>query len=336
MTQPTASSLKAPFHSAIRGLGAYVPERVLTNFDLEKMVDTTDEWIRTRTGIVTRHIAAKDQSASDLGVEAARMALKNANLSPADIDLILVATITPDMFFPSTACMIQTKLGAKCGAFDLAAACSGFVYAITVADSFIRSGMYKNILVIGSEVISGFIDWTDRSTCVLFGDGAGAAVVSRSTDSHGILENSLGSDGSQGELLKIPAGGSCLPPSAETVKQGLHSLKMQGAELFKVAVKTMENAVREVVAKAGLQVSDIDCLIPHQANMRILQAVAERLEIPSEKVFINVERYGNMSSASTAIAFYEAVQTGKIKKGDYVVLVAFGGGLTWASTLIKW
>lgn len=329
-------SSSAPYKSAIRGLGAYLPEKVLTNFELEKMVDTTDEWIRSRTGIVTRRIAAKNQSASDLGVEASKEALASAGLAPADMDLIIVATVTPDMFFPSTACNIQNKLGAKCGAFDMAAACSGFPYAIAIADSFVGSGMYKNVLVVGSEVLSGFIDWSDRSTCVLFGDGAGAAIVSRSTHGHGILCNYLGSDGSQGPILQIPGGGSVCPPTEESVRNKMHYLKMQGSEVFKVAVRTMEVAVQEVLAQAGLKVADIDCLIPHQANMRILQAVAERLEIPLEKVFINVQKYGNMSSASTAIALYEAAKAKKIKEGDHVVLVAFGGGLTWAATLIRW
>ena len=328
--------MNLPHKSCVSGLGAYVPDKVLTNFDLEKMVDTTDEWIRTRTGIETRRIAAKGQSASDLGVPAALEAIKDAGLTPADIDLIIVATITPDMFFPSTACAIQNQIGAKCGAFDMAAACSGFPYAVAAADSFVRSGVYKNVLVVGTEVLSGFIDWEDRSTCVLFGDGAGAAVISRSDDGHGIIANHIGADGSQGELLKIPGGGSANPPSEETLRNRLHFLKMQGSEVFKVAVRTMELAVRELVKSAGLEVSDISYLIPHQANMRILQAVAERLEMPLDKVFINVERYGNMSSASTAVAFYEAVKEKKVKKGDYIVLVAFGGGLTWASTLIKW
>ncbi|MCM8775549.1 MAG: ketoacyl-ACP synthase III [Candidatus Omnitrophica bacterium] len=325
------------YQAAITGLGAYVPEKVLTNFDLEKMVDTTDEWIRTRTGIRERRIAAKGQSASDLGVRAGMEAIQDAGLTPKDIDLIIVATVTPDMAFPSTACYIQTKIGADCGAFDMAAACSGFPYALAVGESFIRSGRYQHILVIGSEVLSGFIDWTDRSTCVLFGDGAGAAVVSRSNhESHGIIATHLGSDGSQADLLQIPAGGSMNPPSEETIRNRMHFLKMQGSEVFKIAVRTMEYAVKEVLKAGHLQLSDIDCLIPHQANMRILQAVTERLELSPEKVFINVERYGNMSSASTIVALYEAVKTGKVKKGSNIILVAFGGGLTWASTLIHW
>ncbi len=328
-----SGSIKA----VIRGLGAFIPPNVLTNFDLEKMVDTTDEWILTRTGIRERHIAEKGQKASDLGAEAAREALSNAGLSAADLDLIIVATITPDMFFPSTACNIQNKLGAKCGAFDLAAACSGFPYALSVAEGFICSGMYKNILVVGSEVLSGFIDWKDRSTCVLFGDGAGAAVVcGEKNGERGILASLMGSDGSQADVLKIPGGGSAFPTSEETLKSGLHTLKMQGSDVFKIAVRTMDVAVRDVLQKSGYTLADIDCLIPHQANMRILQAVSERLELPPEKVFINVDRYGNMSSASTVVALYEAVKHGRVKKGDLVVLVAFGGGLTWAATAIRW
>jgi len=325
------------YRATIAGLGAYVPERVMTNFDLEKIVDTSDEWIRTRTGISTRHIASDQQASSDLALEASKEALENAGLKSKDIDLIIVATITPDMFFPSTACALQAKLGAQCGAFDMAAACSGFPYALSIAEGYIRSGIYKNILVVGSEKLSGLMDWTDRSTCVLFGDGAGAAVVSRSEDADsGILATCLGSDGNFGNILQIPGGGSVHPTSKETLAGGLHFLKMQGSEVFKVAVRTMDLAVRDVIAQKGLGVSDIDCLIPHQANIRILQAVGERLELPKEKIFINVDRFGNMSSASTVVALYEAVKTGTVKKGDTVVLVAFGGGLTWASTLIKW
>ncbi len=324
------------YRACISGLGFHVPEKVLTNFDLEKMVETTDEWIQTRTGIKTRHLAAKGCKASDLGTHAAKVALQNAGLTPQDLDLIIVATITPDMYFPSTACRIQDNLGARCGAFDLAAACSGFPYALTVAEGFIAAGRYRNILVVGSEVLSGFIDWKDRATCVLFGDGAGAAIVSRSPDEHGIIASLLGSDGSQGGILQIPGGGSAHPPSTETLEQGLHFLKMEGSEVFKVAVRTMEVAVREVLERGGLTLEEVDWLIPHQANIRILHAVAERLKFPLEKVVVNVERYGNMSSASTVVALAEAVQDGRVKKGQNVVLVAFGGGLTWASNLIKW
>ncbi len=322
--------------AGIIGLGIYLPEKVLTNFDLEKMVETTDEWIRTRTGVRERRIAEKGQCASDLGSQAALAAIKDANLTPADIQLIIVATITPDMVFPSTACMIQNKIDAQCPAFDLAAACSGFPYALAVAESFVRAGMYKNILVVGAEVLSNFIDWKDRSTGVLFGDGAGAAVVSEVADGHGIRATYLGADGSQGDLLKIPAGGSKIPPSEESVKTGQHFLKMQGSEIFKLAVRRMEEAIGEVLKRGNLSPEDVDCVIPHQANLRILQALAERVNIPLDKIYVNVEKYGNMSSASTVVALYEAVKQGKIKKGSNVVLVAFGGGLTWASSLIKW
>lgn len=322
--------------AGIIGLGIYLPEKILTNFDLEKMVETTDEWIRTRTGVQERRIAEKGQSASDLGSQAALAAIKDASLTPADIQLIVVATITPDMLFPSTACIIQNKIGAQCPAFDLAAACSGFPYALAVAESFVRAGMYRNILVVGAEVLSNFIDWKDRSTCVLFGDGAGAAVVTEVTGGHGIRATYLGADGSQGDLLKIPAGGSKIPPSEESVKTGQHFLKMQGSEIFKLAVRRMEEAIGEVLKRGNLSPEDVDCMIPHQANLRILQAVAERVNIPLDKIYVNVEKYGNMSSASTVVALYEAVKQGKIKKGSNVVLVAFGGGLTWASSLIKW
>ena len=328
--------MTAPYRAAITGLGAYLPEKILTNAEIEKIVDTSDEWIRTRTGIRERRIAAKDQATSDLALPAAQEALKNAGLTPKDLDLIIVATTSPDMLFPSASCFLQAKLGATCGAFDLAAACSGFAYALSVAEGFVKSGIHMNVLVVGAETITRFVDWKDRSTCVLFGDGAGAAVVSRSRDGHGILASHLGADGTQSEILQIPAGGSRMPPSAESVANGLHYIRMDGRALFKIAVKTMEQAVLKVLEHEKLHVKDINCLIPHQANNRILQAVAERLEIPSEKVFINVDRYGNMSSASTVIALYEAVKSGVVKKGDYVVLVAFGGGLTWGASLIKW
>ncbi|MDD5084883.1 MAG: ketoacyl-ACP synthase III [Candidatus Omnitrophica bacterium] len=320
----------------ITGLGAYLPERRLTNLDLEKMVETSDEWIVTRTGIKERRIAGPNESASDLGVKAAEEALKDARLTAKDIDLVIAATITPDMFFPSTACLIQHRIGADCAAFDIGAACSGFPYALAVAQGMIKSKFSKKVLVVGSEVLSKFVDWKDRSTCVLFGDGAGAAVVSEVDKDCGIIATYLGADGSQGDLLKLPAGGSLMPSTHETIDQGMHFLKMSGSEVFKVAVRSMSMAVNEVLGRAGYTIDKIDCLIPHQANYRILKAVAEHIEMPFEKVFVNVDRYGNMSSASTAVALYEAVKSGVVKKNSTVVLVSFGSGLTWASCLIKW
>ncbi len=318
------------------GLGAYLPEKVLTNQDLERMVDTSDEWIQTRTGIRERRIAEKGMATSDLAAKASLEAIQSAGLKPTDLDLIIVATISSDKVFPSTACIMQKKIGAKCAAFDISAACSGFPYAITIAEGLIRSGSYKYILVVGAEVISGFIDWKDRSTCVLFGDGAGAAVVGEVKDGHGILATYLGADGAQANLLHIPAGGSAIPPSPDSVSAGLHYVQMEGSEVFKAAVRTMEDAIVEVAKRANLKVEDIDYLIPHQANLRILNAVSERTGIPIEKIFINLDRYGNMSAASTPVALYEAVKSGFIKKNSNVVLVAFGSGLTWAACTIRW
>lgn len=323
-------------HVSILGLGAYLPPKVLSNFDLEKMVDTTDEWIQTRTGIKERRIVEKGVAASDLGAEAAKKALQNAKLNASDLDLIVVATATPDMTFPSTGCLIQKKIGASCPAFDLSAACSGFVYAVSVAEAYIQAGIYKKVLVVGSEITSSFINWKDRSTCVLFGDGAGAAILGANGSDRKLLASYIGSDGNYGDILKVPAGGSAIPISKEAVEQGLHFLKMEGADVFKLAVRTMGDAVFKVCESAGIKTNQIACLIPHQANLRILNAVAERIKIPEEKVFINVDRYGNMSAASTIVALYEAAESGKLKKGDYVVLVAFGGGLTWGSCAIEW
>ncbi len=322
--------------AGILGLGICLPEKVVTNFDLEKMVDTTDEWIRTRTGIKERRIAENGTKTSDLAAKASLEAIESARLKPSDIDLIIVATISGDMIFPATACVVQNKIGARCPAFDLSAACSGFPYALAVADGLIRSGAHQHILVIGAEVISSFINWKDRSTCVLFGDGAGAAVVGAVADGHGIIATYWGSDGAQANLLYIPAGGSAIPPSASSVDSGLHYLQMDGSEIFKSAVRTMTDAVFEVMKRANLKLEEIDCLIPHQANLRILNAVSERTGIPSDKVFINLDRYGNMSAASTVVALYEAVKEGKIKKNSNVVIVAFGGGLTWAGCAIRW
>lgn len=320
----------------ILGLGAYMPERVMKNSDLEKIVDTSDEWIQTRTGIKERRIAEKGTATSDLAARASLEALAQANLKPTDLDLIILATISPDMVFPSTACIVQNKIGAQCAGFDISAACSGFPYALTLAEGLIRSGSYKYILVIGAEVISTYINWKDRSTCVLFGDGAGAAVLGEAKDGHGILATYLGADGSQAKLLQIPAGGSAIPTTAESVSQGLHYVQMEGSEIFKSAVRTMGDAVIEVIKRAGLKLEDIDCLIPHQANLRILNSVTDRIGIDSSKVFVNLDRYGNMSAASTVVALYEAVKEGKIKKGSNVVLVAFGSGLTWAAAAIRW
>ncbi len=320
----------------ILGMGAYVPEKKLTNFDLEKIVDTSDEWIQTRTGIRERRIAEKGTPTSDLASKASLAALADAHVRPEDLDLIICATITPDMMFPATACVVQHKIGAKCPAFDLSAACSGFPYALTVAEGLVRAGSFRKILVIGAEVLSSFINWKDRSTCVLFGDGAGAAIVGEVENGHGIISTYLGADGSLVDILKIPGGGSAIPTSIESLETGKHFMHMEGQDVFKSAVRAMENAVNVALKRAKIEINDVACLIPHQANIRILKAVADRVGIPEEKMFINVDRYGNMSAASTPVALYEAVQQNKIKKGDYVVLVAFGGGLTWASCVIKW
>lgn len=318
------------------GLGACLPEKILTNRDLEKIVDTSDEWIQTRTGIKERRIAEKGTPTSELAAKASQEAIRSAGLKPTDMDLIILATISPDMLFPSTACIVQNKIGARCPAFDISAACSGFPYAMTLGEGLIRSGTYKHILIIGAEVISGFINWKDRSTCVLFGDGAGAAVLGEMTDGHGILATYIGSDGSQAKLLQIPAGGSAIPPTAASIDAGLHYVQMEGSEVFKAAVRTMSDSIVEVTKKAKLKVEDIDCLIPHQANLRILNAVSERVGIPIEKVFINLDRYGNMSAASTVVALYEAVKEKRVKKDSNIVLVAFGSGLTWAACTIRW
>ena len=320
----------------ILGLGAHVPEKILTNFELEKIVDTTDEWIRTRTGIRERRIAEKGIPTSELAAKAALEALTSAQVKPTDLDLIILATVSPDMLFPATACIVQNKIGARCPAFDLSAACSGFPYGLAIAECLIRSGTYGRILLIGAEVLSGFINWKDRSTCVLFGDGAGAAVLGETGDGHGILSTYLGADGNQAKLLQVPAGGSAIPTSAASVEAGLHYVQMEGSEIFKAAVRTMSEAIVQVLKKAEMKIEDIDCLIPHQANLRILNAVSERTGIPIEKVFINLDRYGNMSAASTAVALYEAVKEKKVVPGSNVVLVAFGSGLTWAACTIRW
>jgi 3-oxoacyl-[acyl-carrier-protein] synthase-3 len=320
----------------IIGLGEYLPRRVLTNADLEKMVDTSDEWITTRTGIKQRRLAESNEATSDLAIKAAQKALAGAKLLPENLELIIVATITPDMPTPSTACLVQVGLRAKNAVcFDIGAACAGFVYALSVAQQFIATGAYKNALVIGAEKLSAVTDWKDRNTCVLFGDGAAAAVVSE-VQTGGILSFHLGSDGTRADLLKIPGGGSRIPASSDSLDQRLHYLKMEGNEVFKLAVTIMAEAAQAAIQKAGLQLKDIDLVIPHQANIRIILAMAKKFGLPREKVYLNIEKYGNMSSASTITALCEAVKEGRIKKGDVVLLDAFGAGLVWGACVIEW
>ncbi len=320
----------------IIGVGEYLPSKILTNADLAKMVDTSDEWITTRTGIKQRRIVAREQAASDLAIKAAKASLENARLSGQDIDLIIVATVTPDMQFPSVACLVQNALSARNAfCFDISAACAGFVYAIAIANQFVARGSCKNALVIGAEVLSSVTDWQDRNTCVLFGDGAGAAVLAE-VKSGGILATYLGSDGAMADLLKVPAGGSKNPATAKTVKNRMHYIKMRGNELFKMAVNAMAKAAQIAINRAGLKCQDIDLVIPHQANVRIIMAVAKKLGLGENKIYLNISKYGNMSSASTATALCEAVKEGRIKKGDIILLDAFGAGLVWGACIIKW
>lgn len=320
----------------VAGLGASLPEKVLTNYDLEKMVDTSDEWITTRTGIKTRRIAREDEPSSKFAIEAARMAIEDAGMKPTDIDVVIVATVTPDMMFPSTGCIVSSTLGmGEIPAFDISAACSGFLYAMNIADSFIRSGKFNTALIIGVETLSKITDWEDRNTCVLFGDGAGAAVLTRS-DEEGILGIEIRSDGSKGDLLYMPAGGSRMPASIETVKNRLHFIKMNGREVFKHAVTKMPTISKEVLDKAGISVDEVSLFIPHQANQRITISTGERLGIDPSKVYSNIERFGNTSAASIPIAWWEAYSKGLIKENDIILLAAFGGGFTWAAAVVKW
>jgi 3-oxoacyl-[acyl-carrier-protein] synthase-3 len=322
--------------ACIIGTGSYAPARILTNEDLERMVATSDEWIRERTGIRERRIAAAGEACSDLAVQAGRRALAAAGLAATDLDLILVATCTGDYPLPATACLVQHQLGAtKAAACDLSAACCGFVYALSVADAYVKSGM-RHVLVIGSEVMSALTDWTDRNTCVLFGDGAGAVVVGASGGERGILSTHLGSDGTLCELIMVPGGGSRTPPSEKVLTERLQYIKMKGNETFKVAVRTLEEIARAALSANDLRVEDVDLYVPHQANLRILKAVIERLGLPVEKVLLNLDRYGNTSAASIPIALDEAVREGRIKDGSLVMLGAFGAGLTWASAVIRW
>jgi 3-oxoacyl-(acyl-carrier-protein) synthase III len=304
---------------------------------LEKMVDTNNDWIVDRTGIEERRIAEKDVPVSELAFRAAQMALADAKVDAADIDLIIMATLTSDCVIPSTSCVLQHRLGAvKAAAFDLSAACSGFVYASTIATQFIESGTYKKVLVVGGETLSKYVDWQDRNTCILFGDGAGAAVFGKVEDGYGILSADLGADGSGGDALSIPASGSLHPASLKTIENKLHYIHMDGKAVFKFAIKVMGETVLHSLKKAGLGKEDIDCLVPHQANIRIIQSAAKRLDLPMEKVVVNVAKYGNTSAASIPIALAEAARSGRFKKGDIVALAGFGAGLTWASCIMKW
>jgi len=320
---------------AIVGSGSYLPERIMTNADLEKIVDTNDEWIVTRTGMRERHIAAEDETTSQMAIKASGQALEDAGVDAEDIDLIIVATITPDMPFPSTACLVQTGIGAKKAlCFDLEAACSGFLYALETGRGLVASGLYKNALIIGAEKMSAVTDWEDRGTCVLFGDGAGAVVIRRSEGESGILSTTVGADGSLGDLLMIPAGGSRNPASHDTVDQRMHYLKMAGNNVFKYAVRHMCAAGREALEKAGLTADDIDWVVPHQANMRIIQAISDRVGIPMERFVINLDRLGNTTAATVPLALDEARRDGRIKPGDKVLTVVFGGGFTWGATVM--
>jgi 3-oxoacyl-[acyl-carrier-protein] synthase III len=337
---PTPSS-QAFCASSIIGTGSYMPEKVLTNEDLSKIVDTSDEWITTRTGIRERRIAAEGQATSDMAAEAARRALADAGVAPEEVNLIVVATVTPDMFFPSTACFVQKKIGASNAVcFDISAACSGFLYALQVARHFINTGNRTTALVIGAEKLSSLINWQDRNTCVLFGDGAGAAVIRRAeeeTDAPGrVLSTVMGSDGNLADLLKVPGGGSACPITAENALSRPNTIHMEGRETFKHAVTRMCQASEQALEMAGLTKQDITLIIPHQANLRIIHAIADRLGLPHDKAFINLDKYGNTSAATIPVALDEANRAGRLKRGDILLLVAFGGGFTWASSVVRW
>src|ERR1700736_259631 len=336
-SNPRPRSSKPRRTVSIVGTGSYVPEKILTNQDLSRMVDTSDEWITTRTGIKERRIAAKDELTSDMAAKAALKAMEQAKVSASEIDLILVATATPDMLFPATACFVQKKIGAKNAAcLDVAAACAGFIFGLEIGQQFITSHTHDTVLVIGAEKLTSITNWTDRNTCVLFGDGAGAAILQHRGSAHGVISTHIGSDGQFTDILFMPGGGSRCPITRDNVDTNLATIHMTGKEVYKQAVIAMLNAAKKALDLAGLSIEDIACVIPHQANLRIMEAIADRLGISRDKMFVNLDRYGNTSAAAVAIALDEANRTGRIKRGDYVLMVVFGGGLTWASTVIEW
>jgi 3-oxoacyl-[acyl-carrier-protein] synthase-3 len=322
---------------SITSVGSYVPARVLTNAELEKMVETSDEWITTRTGIKERRLAAEGEFTSDMATKAAQRAMDKAGITAEQIDLIIVATITPDMPFPNTACLVQHKLGARrAAAFDVEAACSGFIYALEIGQQFIMSRTYETVLVIGAERLSSIVNWKDRNTCVLFGDGAGAAILQHRPDAHGLLTACMGADGEKAMLLCMPGGGCRVPATPESIQAGLHHLQMDGKETFKSAVNAMYNAAMEALRRCEVDISQIKLVIPHQANRRIIDAVGDRLGVGPDQIFVNLDRYGNTSAASVAIALDEAVEKGRLQRGDLVLMVVFGAGLTWAAAVIEW
>ena len=323
--------------ASITGIGSYLPNKVLTNYDLEKMVDTSNDWIIQRTGIKERRIVENGVTTSDLATQASLRAMEDAGVSPKDLDMIITSTITPDHIFPSTSCYIQQKIGAtRACAFDILAACAGFIYAMSIGQSFINSGAMKTVLVVGAECLSKITDYTDRSTCVLFGDGAGAVIIQRNPVKHEILSSILAADGSEADVLIMPGGGARNPASLESVQQRLHYIQFKGKEVFKLAINNITNLILETTKENGLTLDDIDLIIPHQSNLRIIEATMEKLGLPMEKAFVNIDKYGNTSSASVPIAIDEARKDGRLRKGNIVMLVAFGGGLTWGSSLIRW
>lgn len=338
--QPRSSprSAKPGRTVSIIGTGSYVPEKILTNEDLSRIVDTTDEWITSRTGIKERRVAAAGEFTSHMATKAALKAIEQAKIKAIEIDLIVVATATPDMTFPATACFVQTNIGAsKAACLDISAACAGFLFAIEIAQQFITSHTYETVLVIGAEKLTSITNWTERNTCVLFGDGAGAAILRhRGGGTHGVISTHIGSDGRFADILFMPGGGCRTPITRENANQNLQTIHMSGKEVYKQAVNSMLNASKKALEKAGLSIEDMACVIPHQANVRIIEAIADRLKIPFERFYVNLDRYGNTSAAAVAIALDEANRSGRIKVGDYVLMVVFGGGLTWASTVIEW